>query len=148
MKTLQTPVKWKLGFEGTKHTFTGYKSKAVTNVTRDLARWYYRNHFKYRDFGHAFEEYFKAHRHLDGNECLSCNEYKTLRHNVIERIKVFHWSQDPGLEYFQLTEAIIRMREVKPTNDFCYFLNQCADSPVRNDYALTNITTNDNAGFV
>ena len=145
MKTLQTPVKWKLGFEGTKHTFTGYKSKVTTNAINDLARWYYRNHFAYSDFGHALEQYIKI-AISRGIEALP-NELKTLRHNIIERIKVFYWSENPHLEYFQLTEGVIKYSKVD-SEDFCYFLHQCAGSPVRNDYALTNRTPNDNIGFV
>jgi hypothetical protein len=147
MKTLQTPVKWKLGFKGTEHTFTGYKSKTVTDTVNDFARWYYRHHFKYKDFGHALEEFLKGTRHSVSKECLSPAEMKTLRHNVIERIKVYRWSEDPILEYFQLTESVNRLWKVSATDDFCFFLHQCAGSPVKNDTPLTTPTTNDNIGF-
>jgi len=143
MKTLQTPVKWSIGFEGTKHTFTGYKSKTVTDTLLDFSDWYYRNHFHYKDFGHAFESYMKT-----GRLNALPKELKMLRHNMIERIKVYHWSQDPSLEYFQLTEAVNRLIKVSATTQVCFFIRECARSSVKNDTPLTTPTTNDNIGFV
>jgi len=145
MKTLQTPVKWRLGFKGTEHTFTGYKSRTVTDAMNDFARWYYRNHRAYKDFGHALEQYIQI-AIARGINVLP-KELKMLRHNMIERIKVFYWSEKPDLEYFQLTEEVIKYGKLDE-EDFCFFLHQCAGSPVRNDFALTNQPTNDNAGFV
>lgn len=134
MKTLQTPVKWKIGFKGTKHTFTGYKSKTVSQEINDLS-YYYRYNYTGADFGRALEKYCS-------------NRSKRLRHNIIERIKNYFWSRDPDLEYFQLTELVINIDRKLNKIAFSVLLIECAKSPVRNDTPLTTPTTNDNIGFL
>lgn len=146
MKTLQTPVKWKIGFEGTKHTFTGYSSKTTSDTIRQLAK-YYMYQLEGYDFGHALEMFFKDIGPPAPLLNLNKSELRRLRHNVIERIKTYWWFENPELEYFQLTEEVIRYSKTF-NDDFYLFLHQCADSCIRNDTPLTTPTTNNNIGFI
>ena len=122
-------------------TFTGYKSKTVSDTIIKFVRWW-EGKDKLVHFGHALEGFFRGVL-LTGQ--FTDQETDRLRHNVIERIKLQQWIIYPDLEYFQLAGSVMGKGDKE---DIMFLCIEAANCKIRNDVPLTTPTTNHNIGFL
>lgn len=123
-------------------TFTGYKSKTVSDTIMEFQKWW-EDKDSLVHFGHALEKFFKDV--MSWRPQLTEPEYHRLRQNVIERIKLAQWIRRPKLEYYKLA-GTVSANDSK--EDLIYLCIEAAHCKIKNDTPLTTPVTNDNIGFL